>query len=49
MRVPFGEASAAVRASGGRMTAQRRLILDVLNESGGHPTAEEIFAGGSPV
>lgn len=45
MRVPFGEASAAVRASGGRMTAQRRLILDVLNELGGHPTAEEIFTG----
>lgn len=44
MRVPFGEASAAVRASGGRMTAQRRLILDVLNELGGHPTVEEIFA-----
>jgi Fe2+ or Zn2+ uptake regulation protein/Fe2+ transport system protein FeoA len=43
MRVPFGEASAAVRASGGRMTVQRRLILDVLNELSGHPTAEEIF------
>lgn len=29
--------------SGGRMTAQRRLILTALAECTGHPTAEEIY------
>jgi len=28
---------------GGRMTAQRRLILNSLEDTGGHPTAEELF------
>ena len=43
MRVSILEAAAAIRANGGRMTAQRRLILETLNELGGHPTAEEIY------
>jgi Fe2+ or Zn2+ uptake regulation protein len=38
------EAAANARASGGRMTAQRRLILQTLNELGSHPTADEIYA-----
>jgi Fe2+ or Zn2+ uptake regulation protein len=29
--------------SGGRMTAQRKLILKALAESSGHPTAEEVY------
>jgi Fe2+ or Zn2+ uptake regulation protein len=29
--------------TGGRMTAQRRLILETLTSSGGHPSAEDIF------
>ena len=33
-----------LRAQGGRMTAQRRLILDLLQESDSHPTAEELYA-----
>ena len=33
-----------LRAQGGRMTAQRRLILDLLQASDSHPTAEELFA-----
>lgn len=32
-----------LRSEGGRMTAQRRLILDVLESCYDHPTAEEIF------
>ncbi len=32
-----------LHAEGGRMTAQRRLILEVLEECPGHPTAEEIY------
>jgi len=32
-----------LRDEGGRMTSQRRLILQALEELGGHPTAEEIF------
>ncbi len=43
MHVPIPEAAAAIRANGGRMTVQRRLILKTLNELGGHPTAEEIY------
>jgi Fe2+ or Zn2+ uptake regulation protein len=38
------EAAATARADGRRMTAQRRLILQTLNELGGHPTADEICA-----
>ncbi len=33
----------ALRASGGRMTAQRRLIFETLIACDDHPTAEEIF------
>lgn len=36
-----------LQAKGGRMTAQRRLILETLCESGAHPTAEEIYAEAS--
>jgi Fe2+ or Zn2+ uptake regulation protein len=32
-----------VRAEGGRMTAQRRLILEALETGEDHPTAEEIY------
>lgn len=32
----------AVRASGGRMTAQRRLILDALSKTKHHTTAEDL-------
>jgi len=37
------QVTSKVRAEGGRMTAQRRLILDALEDLRGHPTAEEIF------
>lgn len=37
------QAGLRLRAEGGRMTAQRRLILEVLNDYPGHPTAEEVF------
>jgi Fe2+ or Zn2+ uptake regulation protein len=32
-----------LRSSGGRMTSQRRLILQTLQTMSGHPTAEEIY------
>ncbi len=38
------QAAEVLRASGGRMTNQRRAILETLEEIGGHPTAEEIYA-----
>ena len=44
MRDLMIEATATARAGGGRMTSQRRLILQTLNELGGHPTADEICA-----
>jgi Fe2+ or Zn2+ uptake regulation protein len=44
MRDLMVEATATARAGGGRMTPQRRLILQTLNELGGHPTADEICA-----
>ena len=44
MRDLMIEATATARSGGGRMTAQRRLILRTLNELGGHPTADEICA-----
>lgn len=44
MRDLMIEATATARTGGGRMTAQRRLILRTLNELGGHPTADEICA-----
>lgn len=31
-----------LRSQGGRMTAQRRLILEALQDMGGHPTAEDL-------
>jgi Fe2+ or Zn2+ uptake regulation protein len=33
-----------LRSQGGRLTVQRRLILDILESFSGHPTAEEIYA-----
>lgn len=36
------QAAAQLRETGGRMTAQRRLILETLEALGGHPTAEEV-------
>jgi len=38
------EATQALRSAGGRMTAQRRLILEALETFSGHPTAEEVYA-----
>lgn len=38
-----------LRASGGRMTAQRRLIFETLIACDDHPTAEEIFARASRI
>src|SRR5512144_1461526 len=36
-------AAHALRNSGGRMTAQRRAILETLEAMGGHPSAEDIY------
>jgi Fe2+ or Zn2+ uptake regulation protein len=44
MRDLMVEATATARAGGGRMTSQRRLILQTLNKLGDHPTADEICA-----
>jgi Fe2+ or Zn2+ uptake regulation protein len=33
----------AFRQAGRRITPQRRLIFQILEEEGGHPTAEEVF------
>ena len=38
------EATRALRSAGGRMTAQRRLILETLESLSGHQTAEEVYA-----
>ena len=38
------EAAITLRSTGGRMTAQRRLILETLESLGGHPTADEVYA-----
>ena len=38
------EAHTRLHSQGGRMTAQRRLILEVLDNSGDHPTAEEVYS-----
>jgi Fe2+ or Zn2+ uptake regulation protein len=40
----MNETIAHLRSQGGRMTVQRRLILDTLESFSGHPTAEEIYA-----
>jgi Fe2+ or Zn2+ uptake regulation protein len=37
------EAIECLAAKGGRMTAQRRLILETLDNLSGHPTAEELY------
>jgi Fe2+ or Zn2+ uptake regulation protein len=37
------EAHVRLRAQGGRMTAQRRLLLSILESLREHPTAEELF------
>lgn len=37
------QVTAKLHAEGGRMTAQRRLILEVLESYPDHPTAEEIY------
>jgi Fur family transcriptional regulator, ferric uptake regulator len=37
------QAAGVLRLHGGRMTGQRRLILETLDRMGGHPTAEQIY------
>jgi len=37
------QATAALKTSGGRMTTQRRVILESLQELGGHPNAEQVY------
>lgn len=37
------QAQQSIQAQGGRMTSQRRLILETLQNMGSHPTAEELF------
>ncbi len=37
-------AMALLRAQGGRMTEQRRIILEALNALNEHPTADEVYA-----
>lgn len=38
------KARSRLHSQGGRMTAQRRLILEALVRSGDHPTAEEVYS-----
>jgi Fur family transcriptional regulator, ferric uptake regulator len=40
-------AAQALRDRGGRMTVQRRTILETLETLGGHPTAEDIYRAAS--
>ncbi len=44
MELLLDEVTQRLREQGGRMTAQRRMILEALQCLGCHPTAEEIFA-----
>jgi Fe2+ or Zn2+ uptake regulation protein len=37
------EAKKRIHHQGGRMTAQRRLIFDILQDASDHPTAEELY------
>lgn len=37
------QAATTLRSQGGRMTAQRRLILETLEQLGGHPNAEQVY------
>jgi Fe2+ or Zn2+ uptake regulation protein len=39
----FHQVTEKLRAGGGRMTAQRRMILEVLESYPDHPTAEEVY------
>jgi Fe2+ or Zn2+ uptake regulation protein len=39
----FAEVASQIRATGGRMTAPRRLLIDELLASGGHITADELI------
>jgi Fe2+ or Zn2+ uptake regulation protein len=43
MSTLVSQAEKTLRARGGRMTAQRRLILEALDRLGGHPTAEQVY------
>ena len=43
MSTLVSQATITLRARGGRMTAQRRLILESLDQLGGHPTAEQVY------
>jgi Fe2+ or Zn2+ uptake regulation protein len=43
MSVLLTQATGAARSSGGRMTSQRRLVLETLELMGGHPTAEQVY------
>ncbi|MFU8772925.1 MAG: Fur family transcriptional regulator, partial [Anaerolineales bacterium] len=38
------EMIARLHSQGGRLTSQRRLIFEVLQEMDSHPTAEEVYA-----
>lgn len=38
------QATTTLHSQGGRMTAQRRLILETLEQLGGHPNAEQVYA-----
>ncbi len=44
MSTLYQRALRRLHAQGGRMTRQRRLIIETLAEMSGHPTAEELFA-----
>jgi len=44
MNILLNEVMQRLHEQGGRMTAQRRMILEALQCLGCHPTAEEIFA-----
>lgn len=44
MTTLVSQATRILRERGGRMTTQRRLILEMLETIGGHPTADEIYA-----
>jgi Fe2+ or Zn2+ uptake regulation protein len=37
------QATSTLHATGGRMTAQRRMILEALDRLGGHPSAEQVY------
>ncbi len=39
----IARATALLRASGGRMTAQRRIILEAFDALAEHPTADEVY------